>query len=58
MVNFMIGVRWCVFAFYHVCLQVVDVVWDGLVSKIIIVAMRGGGENMVDLVNLRKVVCE
>ncbi len=48
MVYFMIGVRWCDFAFYHVCLQVVDVVWDDLVSKIIIVAMLGVGEYMVD----------
>ena len=58
MVYFMIGVRWCVFAFYHVCLQVVDVVCYDLVSNIIIVAMRGVERNMVGLVDLRKEICE
>ena len=46
------------FAFYLVCLQVFDVVRIELVRKIIIVAMREVGENMVGLLNLRKVVCE
>ena len=45
------------FAFYHVSIQVVDVVIKGLVRKIIIVVMRGGGKNIIGLVNLRKVIC-
>ena len=58
MVYFMIERKWCVFAFYHVCLHVFDVVMNGLVRKIIIGVMRGGGKNIIGLVNLRKVDCE